>query len=29
MEAGLRLCLDSSEHRAAMEEIRRRRKPAR
>ena len=30
MEAGLRLCLDSAEHRAAMEEIRRRRKgPAR
>jgi enoyl-CoA hydratase/carnithine racemase len=29
MEAGLRLCLDSSEHRAAMEEIRRRRRPAR
>jgi enoyl-CoA hydratase/carnithine racemase len=30
MEAGFRLCLDSAEHRAAMEEIRRRRKgPAR
>ncbi|MGH7416268.1 MAG: enoyl-CoA hydratase/isomerase family protein [Candidatus Rokuibacteriota bacterium] len=30
MEAGLRLCLDSAEHRAAMDEIRRRRKgPAR
>ena len=26
MEAGLRLCLDSAEHRAAMDEIRRRRK---
>ena len=26
MEAGFRLCLDSAEHRAAMEEIRRRRK---
>jgi enoyl-CoA hydratase/carnithine racemase len=30
MEAGFRLCLDSGEHRAAMDEIRRRRKgPAR
>jgi enoyl-CoA hydratase/carnithine racemase len=30
MEAGFRLCLDSAEHRAAMEEIRQRRKgPAR